>query len=113
IPKGGTCILNPYHTWHDVKATLPSSAIHVLGPAPTSGTYDILMEKIKGPCEAGLRRDGAYVEAPANENLIIQKVMVSSHAVGIVAFSFYDQNRERLNALPVEGVLPSFLSIQD
>ncbi len=106
------CVPNPYKTWNVIKAVLPAYSIRVLGPAPTSGTYDVLTEKIEGLCGSSLRRDGAYIEAPANENLIIQKVLNAVHTVGIVTFSFYDQNKERLQALPIEGVLPSFSSIQ-
>jgi len=111
LDEGG-CVLNPYKTWDVINATFPAYPIRVLGPAPTSGTYDVLVEKIGGPCGPFLRRDGAYIEAPANENLIVQKVLNAVHTIGIVTFSFYDQNRERLNALPIEGVLPSFASIQ-
>jgi phosphate transport system substrate-binding protein len=60
-----------------------------------------------------LRHDGIYIEAPANENLIIQKVMSTAHTLGVVTFSFYDQNKDQLHALSIEGVFPSFLSIQD
>ncbi|MBI2707756.1 MAG: substrate-binding domain-containing protein [Proteobacteria bacterium] len=107
------CVPNPYKTWKSINPMFPAYPIRVLGPAPTSGTYDVLVEKIGGPCGLFLRRDGFYIEAPANENLIIQKVLNASHTVGIVTFSFYDQNRERLNAFPMEGILPSFASIQD
>jgi phosphate transport system substrate-binding protein len=112
VQEGTVCRPNPYKTWAKVNRTLPPEPIHVLGPAPTSGTYDVLVEKIKSPCGESLRRDGAYVEAPANENLIIQKVLNASHTIGIVTFGFYDQNRGGLNALPIEGVLPSVAAIQ-
>ncbi len=106
------CVENPYQKWSDIHKEYPSSLIQVLGPAPTSGTYDVLAEKIRGPCGSSLRHDGAYIEAPANENLIVQKIRSSPHRIGIVTFSFYDQNSSHLNALPLEGVLPSFSSIQ-
>lgn len=113
IQKEKECIKNPYKTWHQILATLPNLPIRVLGPAPTSGTYDILIEKLENGCESLLRHDGSYIEAPANENLIVQKVLSTPHTIGIVTFSFYDQNKERLLALPINDVLPTFKSIQE
>lgn len=107
------CLKNPNKTWKDIQPTFISNSIRVLGPAPNSGTYDILIEKIGGACGPFIRHDGAYIEAAANENLIVQKVLNTPHTIGIVTFSFYDQNRQRLHALPLNGVLPSFTSIQD
>lgn len=107
------CIKNPYKNWNDIQKDFPNYPIHILGPAPTSGTYDVLIDKIMDSCGLLLRRDGAYIEAPANENLIVQKVLHAPHTIGIVTFSFYDQNKNRLHALSIDSVFPSFESIQD
>lgn len=112
IPLGGACIKNPHKTWNEIQKEFPAYPIHVYGPAPTSGTYDVLVEKIMGSCGLPLRHDGAYIEAPANENLIVQKVLNMPQTIGIVTFSFYDQNKNRLHALPINGILPSITSIQ-
>lgn len=108
-----SCIKNPSKVWKDIQPHFPSRPIRVLGPALNSGTYDILVEKLASACGPTLRHDGAYIEAAANENLIIQKVLNAPDTIGIVTFSFYDQNRAHLNALPVGGVLPSLITIQD
>jgi len=113
IQQNDKCVQNPYKIWKEIQPALPSTPIRLLGPAPNSGTYDILVEKIEGVCGPFIRHDGVYIEAAANENLIIQKVMNSPQTVGIVTFSFYDQNRDRLHSLPLNGVLPSVTSIQD
>lgn len=112
VPRGTFCIPNPYHTWNEIQPTFPVHKIRVLGPAPTSGTYDVLVDKIRGTCGPFLRRDGAYIEAPANENLIIQKVLHAPQTMGIVTFSFYDQNKDRLQAFSINDIPPSFETIQ-
>jgi len=112
LPKDSLCQKNPLHTWNQIHPSFPATPLRILGPAPASGTYDVLTEKIKGPCGSSLRHDGVYIEAPANENLIIQKVLNASDTVGIITFSFYEKNKNRLLALPVEGIMPSFTSIQ-
>lgn len=113
IHQGKECTKNPYRTWDQIQTSFPSYPIRVLGPAPASGTYDILVEKINSSCGPFIRRDGAYIEAAANENLIVQKVMNAPQTIGIVTFSFYDQNKRRLHGLPVNHIQPSFASIQD
>ncbi len=40
----GKLIDNPYKTWKEVNASLPSAKIEVLGPPPTSGTRDAFVE---------------------------------------------------------------------
>lgn len=112
VEQDKECLKNPYQLWNNIQSSFPVYPIRVLGPAPTSGSYDVLVEKILGPCGPFLRHDGAYIEAPANENLIVQKVLNSSHTIGIVTFSFYDQNMKRLHALPLDGITPSLVSIQ-
>ncbi|MDI9638461.1 substrate-binding domain-containing protein [Kamptonema cortianum] len=107
------CQKNPNKTWNQIQFSFPAASLHILGPAPASGTYDVLTEKIKGPCGSSLRHDGVYIEAPANENLIIQKVLSTHNTVGIITFSFYEKNINRLLALPVEGITPSFSNIRD
>ncbi|MBS0271450.1 MAG: substrate-binding domain-containing protein [Proteobacteria bacterium] len=106
------CIPNPTKTWNDIQNTFPNIPIRVLGPAPTSGTYDVLIEKMGTDCASLLRHDGAYIEAPANENLIIQKALNATSTIGIITFSFYEQNWDRLRAVPINNILPSVSTIQ-
>lgn len=113
VQLGKNCINNPYKEWKQIQSTFPSHLIRVLGPAPSTGTYDILIEKLKNTCGPFIRHDGAYIEAPANENLIVQKVLSRADTIGIVTFSFYDQNRIRLKAISLNDMLPSMSSIQD
>lgn len=108
-----SCVPNPYKSWSSIQKTFPNIPIRVLGPAPTSGTYDILLEKIEPACDSALRHDGAYIEAPANENLIIQKILHATSTIGIITFSFYEQNKNRLNACSLNNVFPSFSTIQE
>jgi phosphate transport system substrate-binding protein len=113
LPMNSLCKRNPNQTWNQIQSSFPPLPLHIFGPAPASGTYDVLTEKIKGSCGSSLRHDGVYIEAPANENLIIQKVVNAPDTVGIITFSFYEKNKNRLLALPIEGITPSFTSIQE
>lgn len=134
-PKGGEhLIVNPHKTWKTVNPDLPDVAVEVLGPPPTSGTRDAFVElameggcaqfgwiaalkkndeqRYKSVCHT-IREDGAYVEAGENDNLIVQKLEANSDALGILGFSFLDQNADKMQGAAVDGVIPTFESIAD
>ena len=111
ISQGKACIPNPYKTWNEIQKDFPTYPIRVLGPAPSSGTYDVLVEKTMGPCGPS-RRDGVSIEAPANENLIIEKVLNAPHPIGCQLIVFMIKMGRASHALPLEGILPSVTSIQ-
>lgn len=125
---------NPYKTWKDVNASLPNTAIEVLGPPPTSGTRDAFAElameggckkfawikamkkqdkkKYKSVCHT-IREDGAYVESGENDNLVVQKLQKNPAALGIFGFSFLEENASSVQPSLVEGIEPTFDSIAD
>lgn len=120
IPNAsGKLINNPNKTWKDVDASLPAIKIEVLGPPPTSGTRDSFHELFmeegcpfeeKKKCHA-IREDGAYVEAGENDNLIVQKLTANKNALGIFGYSFLEENVDRVKAVRINGVLPTFETI--
>ena len=134
VPVDGELVPNPYKKWSDVDASLPNRRIEVLGPPPTSGTRDAFVEvameggakriptlkslrkKNKKEFERiahSIREDGAYVEAGENDNLIIQKLLANSSALGIFGFSFLDQNEDKIQGALVDGAEPTFENIAD
>ena len=115
----GKLINNPNKTWKDVDASLSAIKIEVLGPPPTSGTRDSFHELFmeegcpfenKKQCHA-IREDGAYIEAGENDNLIVQKLVSNKNALGIFGYSFLEENRDRVKALKIDGIAPSFETI--
>ncbi len=134
-PNGAESVVpNPYKTWKDINPALPAVKIEVLGPPPTSGTRDAFVElvmetggsefawikalekadkdKFKSICHT-VREDGAYIEAGENDNLIVQKLDANPNAFGIFGFSFLDQNGDKIQGTPVEGVVPTFEAIAE
>jgi len=125
---------NRAQTWKDVNPALPAVKIRVLGPPPTSGTRDSLAELIleKG-CDSDpamkalkdsdkdrhkdictkVREDGAFVEAGENDNLLVQKVAADPGALGVLGFSFLDENADRVRAVPIAGVQPTSETISN
>ncbi len=121
-------------TWKDIDPTLPAAKIRVLGPPPTSGTRDSLAELIleKG-CESDeamkalkksddkahketctkIREDGAYVEAGENDNLLVQKVSADPGALGVLGYSFLEENLDKVAPVSIAGIAPTETTISD
>lgn len=119
---------NTATTWQDVNPALPAIKIRVLGPPPTSGTRDSLAELIleKG-CESDpamkalktsdsdkhkdlctkIREDGVYVEAGENDNLLVQKVAADPGTLGVLGYSFLEENADKVQAVSIAGVKPT------
>lgn len=125
---------NTAKTWKDVDPSLPATKIRVLGPPPTSGTRDSLAELIldKGcntdPAMKALkesdeqkhkevctkiREDGLFVEAGENDNLLVQKVSADPGALGVLGYSFLEENADRVSPVSIAGVAPTEDTISD
>lgn len=131
---------NPYgrpqtnETWSDIDPALPDAPILVYGPPVTSGTRDALEELIvlegckSDPAMAALedtdeerfeeictdiRSDGKYVDQGEQDNLIIQKVEGNFNAVGVLGYSYLEENAHRLKGLTIDGVRPTYEAISD
>lgn len=131
-PESGKLVVNPYKTWKQINPAFPDVKIEVLGPPPTSGTRDSFVElamevgcqgfnwinvlkkkdesRFRTVCHT-VREDGAFIEAGENDNLIAQKLIANSRALGIFGFSFLEQNTDQISAVRVDGVVPEFETI--
>lgn len=58
-----------------------------------------------------IREDGKFIEAGENDNLIVQKLGANPRAVGIMGFSFLDQNQDVVQGHTIENVAPDFDAI--
>ncbi len=128
----GKLVANPNKNWSDIDKSLPSVKIEVLGPPPTSGTRDSFHELFMEPgAEAiaalkdlkkadakafekvwkSIRKDGAYVEAGENDNVIVQKLEANKNAFGIFGYSFLEENAAKLSGVAIDGVEPTYDTI--
>lgn len=119
-------------TWADVdafvakqtntaKLGLPNRPISVMIPPPTSGTRDAMGELfmkngykklgIKGKGYKSIREDGAAIEMGENDNLIVEKLVTDPEMFGVFGYSFFDTNRDKVQAADLNGVELSFENI--
>lgn len=132
VPVNGKLAENPYKTWREVDTSLPDTPITVYGPPPSSGTRDAFVElvmdegckqvpemkqlepdekKLKQRCGA-IREDGAFIEAGEDDNLIVQKLINNTQAIGVFGYSFLESNAAVVKANPVDGVTPNYDAIE-
>jgi len=125
---------NKAQTWKDVNPSLPAVKIRVLGPPPTSGTRDSLVDLyLEKGCDSDpamkalktsnedqhkqictkVREDGAFVEAGENDNLLVQKVAGDPGTLGILGFSYLEQNADKVRPVQIAGVTPTEETIAD
>lgn len=133
LPDGsGGWIKNPNARWVDVNPDLPDMRILVSGPPPTSGTRDAFAEialetgAMELPELAELREtdlaaftaraheirnDGSWIDSGENDSSIINTLLRNEDAVGVLGYSFLEQNLDRVKAAQISGVAPTFENI--
>ena len=133
LPDGeGGWVRNPHRTWQDVNPDLPDMRILVSGPPPTSGTRDAFAEialetgALALPEMAALqetnptaftarareiRNDGAWIDSGENDSSIINTLLRNDDSVGVLGYSFLEQNLDRVKAARISGVAPTFENI--
>lgn len=129
VPIGGRLVPNPYTRWNEIDPKLPRQPILILGPAPNHGTRDILVELVmeasckqfpeiaglaaeahKTACQA-FREDGAFVDVSSDYAVTLQKLVANPDAVGILTYSYLDQNGDKIQGASIEGRAPSYDNI--
>lgn len=135
LPDGnGGFVANPNKKWSDIDASLPDFDIVAFGPPPTSGTRDAFVELVmhdgckdlpgmadlqKADADkwnqvcSRMRQDGPFVEAGENDNLIVQRLEADANAVGIFGYSFLYENSDKLKAVSINSIAPTFDTIAD
>ncbi len=89
---------NPAKTWADVREGWPKKKIEVFSPGTDSGTYDYFDEVILE--EKPMRRDAQLSE---DDNVLVQGVTGSKDAIGFFGYAYYQANKDKLKAVPIDG----------
>jgi phosphate transport system substrate-binding protein len=97
----------------DAGGNLPDQELALFTPGTESGTFDFFTEQING--EEGVQRTEG-IQTSADDNVLVTGVSGEDGGLGYFGFSFYDQNKDKLNAVKVDGgggcVEPSLETIQ-
>jgi phosphate transport system substrate-binding protein len=100
-------------SWRDVDPSFPDVTMKLYGAGTDSGTFDYFTGAING--EEG--RSRSDYSATEDDNVTVQGVAGDKGALGYFGLSYYEQNKERLKALEIDGgdgcVAPSVETAQN
>ncbi len=101
------------NTYDQVNPKFPSTQATLFGPGTDSGTFDFFTDEING--EEGVSRKD--YQPSEDDNVLVQGVQGEEGGLGYFGFSYYEQNREKLNLVGIDGgdgcVKPSTRTIQN
>jgi len=96
-------------TWSDVRPEWPDEEIALYGPGSDSGTFDYFTEAIVG--EGGHSR--ADYTASEDDNVLVQGIAGNKYALGYFGYAYYIENKDLLNSVAVDWVLPASQTIEN
>jgi phosphate transport system substrate-binding protein len=100
-------------SWRDVDPSFPDVPMKLYGAGTDSGTFDYFTGAING--EEG--RSRSDYSATEDDNVTVQGVAGDKGALGYFGLSYYEQNKDRLKALEIDGgdgcVAPSVETAQN
>ncbi len=93
--------------WNDIRPSWPDKAIKLYGPGTDSGTFDYFTEAINKK-EKSSRGD---YTASEDDNVLVQGVATDPYAMGYFGMAYLEHNKDRIKAVPVNGVLPTYENV--
>ena len=101
------------NAYNEINPKFPSTKATLFGPGSDSGTFDFFTDEING--EEGVTRKD--YQPSEDDNVLVQGVEGEDGGLGYFGFSYFEQNKEKLNLVGVDGgegcVKPSLETIQN
>ncbi len=98
--------------WSDVDPGWPNQDILRFSPGTDSGTFDYFVEVVLEK-KKELLLNAANLQLSEDDNVLVQGVLGSPYAIGYFGYAYYQENAGKLNALSVNGVVPSTGTVDD
>jgi len=95
--------------WNQIDPSWPNQPISLYGPGTDSGTFDYFTEVIVGET-ASSRAD---YTASEDDNILVLGVSRNRGALGYFGYAYYQENQDTLQAVAIDGVLPSEETLLD
>lgn len=91
-----------YKFWSDVDVSLPKKEIVVIIRDLSGGAYEVFQESIMGDTQISANA----IQSPSMGALGI-KIAENENAIGYASYGVYNQNKDKLFALKVDGIEPT------
>jgi phosphate transport system substrate-binding protein len=99
-------IFSTARKWSDVNPRWPAQDILRFIPGTDSGTFDYFVEEVFGKKKEPIL-GAANLQMSEDDNVLVQGVEGSPYAVGFFGYAYYQENKDKLTVLAVNGVAPS------
>jgi phosphate transport system substrate-binding protein len=99
-------------TWADVRADWPAEPILRFIPGTDSGTFDYFVEEVFDEDEEPIL-SASNLQLSEDDNVLVQGIQGSPYAVGFFGYAYYEENRDTLTILNINGVEPTDTSVED
>jgi phosphate transport system substrate-binding protein len=86
--------------WKQLRPAWPDQELHLVGPGAESGTFDFFTDVVSG--KAGESRKD--YQASGDDQQIVDAVASDELAIGYVGFGYYERNKSRLKAVPIDDL---------
>jgi phosphate transport system substrate-binding protein len=83
----------------EVDPKLPDTQLSLFGPGTDSGTFEFFTEEING--EEGASRED--YQPSEDDNVLVEGVAGDDGGLGYFGFSYYEQNRDKLNLVGLDA----------
>ncbi|MEM1387860.1 MAG: substrate-binding domain-containing protein [Pseudomonadota bacterium] len=130
VVKDGALVDNPYTSWSEFNANLPSTEIIAFIPGTKHGTREVFEDKVLAAgCEATgalqamidagmspddaedacieVRADGVSVDIDGDYTETLARIDANPDGIGIFGLAFYENNQDKLKVATMGGVAPS------
>lgn len=91
---------SPIKKWSDLRKDLPAEPVKLYGPGHDSGTFDYFTEEVVKKARAS-RTD--QVVTSEDDNVLVKGVMASPYALGYFGFAYFQENRDKIKDVPIDG----------
>ncbi len=98
--------------WSDVDPSWPDQPIQRFIPGTDSGTFDYFVEEIFDKSEEPILA-ASNLQLSEDDNVLVQGVEGSRVAIGFFGYAYYNENKDRLKVLTIEGVEPNQAHVDD
>jgi phosphate transport system substrate-binding protein len=97
------------NNWNQIRQGFPNAPLKLFGPGTNSGTFDYFTEAVVGKSKSS-RGD---FTASEDDNVLVQGVARDKNALGYFGFAYYQENKNKLKAVPINGVTPSETTVKN
>ncbi len=96
--------------WSDVNPAWPAETILRFSPGTDSGTFDYFVEVVLGK-KKEILLGAKNLQLSEDDNVLVKGVLGSPYAIGYFGYAYYQENKDKLNVLSIEGIEPTTATV--